>query len=82
MNTTNPTRYRVQSRIPNICRAWEDRTRGTVRLEGAFEAVRELAAAQPWLDWRVISGSEVDSRSPLVIHGTRGAVHHSVTFGC
>ena len=67
-------RYRVQSRSPKICMAWEHRIRGTVSLDRAFEAVRELATAQPWLDWRVISGSEIDSRDPLVIHGTRAAV--------
>jgi hypothetical protein len=70
-------RYYVQSRNPNVCTPWERRIRGTVNRDSAFEAVRELANAQPWLDWRVISGSEIDARDPLVIHGTRGAVTDS-----
>lgn len=67
-------RYQVQSRIPDVCKPWEQRTCGTVSLDRAFDAVRELADAQPGLDWRVISGSEIDSRDPLEIHGQRPAV--------
>jgi hypothetical protein len=58
--------------------AWENRIRGTVSLDRAFEAVRELATEQSWLDWRVISGSEIDDRDPLEIHGTRAAVTEQV----
>lgn len=69
--TAPAPRYRVEYRAPHLGTGWRDWSNTTTRKASAMAAMRSAADAQPWLEFRAVSGRVADET--LDVHGVRAA---------